>query len=251
MPSSRSPCNWPITGCVNSRLWNHWGIIQNLPFASASFKYKPYSILNCDFFFAFSQGQRKVLSYVWSLHDAFVPRGPHWNRAFLHHGILCFCWLHDQKWNGKSDPIHPERNLTLWSSFTLPYLVSHQTEERLRLLKKAAEKHQSMYRLAMTGGGIDRHLFCLYVVSKYLGEDSAFLKEVRRGRRQAALWWLLMTNKLTSKLYFIRNKKPQMCFRSYLSRGGCPPVRLLCSRWTCLTLSNIQSTCLPAVALVR
>uniref|UniRef100_A0A1A7X2T4 carnitine O-palmitoyltransferase n=1 Tax=Iconisemion striatum TaxID=60296 RepID=A0A1A7X2T4_9TELE len=51
-------------------------------------------------------------------------------------------------------------------------------EERLRLLKVAAEKHQNMYRLAMTGDGIDRHLFCLYVVSKYLGEDSAFLKEV-------------------------------------------------------------------------
>lgn len=31
----------------------------------------------------------------------------------------------------------------------------------------------------MTGHGIDRHLFCLYVVSKYLGEDSSFLKEVR------------------------------------------------------------------------
>uniref|UniRef100_A0A667X515 carnitine O-palmitoyltransferase n=1 Tax=Myripristis murdjan TaxID=586833 RepID=A0A667X515_9TELE len=51
-------------------------------------------------------------------------------------------------------------------------------EERLKLLKEAAEKHQNMYRLAMTGKGIDRHLFCLYVVSKYLGEDSPFLKEV-------------------------------------------------------------------------
>uniref|UniRef100_A0A672G4J8 carnitine O-palmitoyltransferase n=1 Tax=Salarias fasciatus TaxID=181472 RepID=A0A672G4J8_SALFA len=51
-------------------------------------------------------------------------------------------------------------------------------ETRLKLLKVAAEKHQNMYRLAMTGEGIDRHLFCLYVVSKYLGEDSAFLKEV-------------------------------------------------------------------------
>lgn len=69
------------------------------------------------------------------------------------------------------------------NSFTLLFSLpaSNQTEERLKLLKKAAEKHQSMYRLAMTGGGIDRHLFCLYVVSKYLGEDSAFLKEVRRG----------------------------------------------------------------------
>uniref|UniRef100_A0AAY4DLA8 carnitine O-palmitoyltransferase n=1 Tax=Denticeps clupeoides TaxID=299321 RepID=A0AAY4DLA8_9TELE len=51
-------------------------------------------------------------------------------------------------------------------------------EERLRLLKDAAEKHQNLYRLAMTGCGIDRHLFCLYLVSKYLGEDSEFLKEV-------------------------------------------------------------------------
>ncbi|KAL2094139.1 hypothetical protein ACEWY4_011451 [Coilia grayii] len=51
-------------------------------------------------------------------------------------------------------------------------------EERLKLLKDAAEKHQSMYRLAMTGQGIDRHLFCLYLVSKYLGEESPFLKEV-------------------------------------------------------------------------
>ncbi|XP_053368391.1 carnitine O-palmitoyltransferase 1, liver isoform isoform X1 [Clarias gariepinus] len=51
-------------------------------------------------------------------------------------------------------------------------------EERLRLLKLATEKHQELYRLAMTGKGIDRHLFCLYVVSKYLGVDSPFLKEV-------------------------------------------------------------------------
>uniref|UniRef100_A0AAQ4QPP0 carnitine O-palmitoyltransferase n=1 Tax=Gasterosteus aculeatus aculeatus TaxID=481459 RepID=A0AAQ4QPP0_GASAC len=50
--------------------------------------------------------------------------------------------------------------------------------ETVRLLKQAAEKHQNMYRLAMIGEGIDRHLFCLYVVSKYLGEDSPFLKEV-------------------------------------------------------------------------
>jgi hypothetical protein len=35
-----------------------------------------------------------------------------------------------------------------------------------------------MYRLAMTGAGIDRHLFCLYVVSKYLGVSSPFLDKV-------------------------------------------------------------------------
>ncbi|XP_051978700.1 carnitine O-palmitoyltransferase 1, liver isoform-like [Xyrauchen texanus] len=51
-------------------------------------------------------------------------------------------------------------------------------EEKMKLLTVSAEKHQDLYRLAMTGKGIDRHLFCLYLVSKYLGEDSAFLKEV-------------------------------------------------------------------------
>lgn len=53
-----------------------------------------------------------------------------------------------------------------------------QVEQRLKLFKVASEKHQHMYRLAMTGSGIDRHLFCLYVVSKYLAVESPFLKEV-------------------------------------------------------------------------
>ncbi|XP_063047083.1 carnitine O-palmitoyltransferase 1, liver isoform [Engraulis encrasicolus] len=47
-----------------------------------------------------------------------------------------------------------------------------------RLFRQAVERHQNLYRLAMTGSGIDRHLFCLYVVSKYLGVESPFLKEV-------------------------------------------------------------------------
>ncbi|XP_061138128.1 carnitine O-palmitoyltransferase 1, muscle isoform [Syngnathus typhle] len=50
--------------------------------------------------------------------------------------------------------------------------------QRLALFRKASDKHQNMYRLAMTGSGIDRHLFCLYIVSKYLGLDSPFLKQV-------------------------------------------------------------------------
>ncbi|NXK10666.1 CPT1B palmitoyltransferase, partial [Herpetotheres cachinnans] len=50
--------------------------------------------------------------------------------------------------------------------------------ERQQLFKLAAEKHQHMYRLAMTGAGIDRHLFCLYVVSRYLGIQSPFLAQV-------------------------------------------------------------------------
>jgi carnitine O-palmitoyltransferase 1 len=40
----------------------------------------------------------------------------------------------------------------------------------------AATRHQNGYLDAMCGNGIDRHLFCLYVVSKYLEVDSPFLK---------------------------------------------------------------------------
>ncbi|XP_055635447.1 carnitine O-palmitoyltransferase 1, liver isoform isoform X2 [Toxorhynchites rutilus septentrionalis] len=50
--------------------------------------------------------------------------------------------------------------------------------ERVRLLNVACERHQLGYQDAMCGKGIDRHLFCLYVVSKYLELDSPFLKEV-------------------------------------------------------------------------
>ncbi|XP_018327193.1 carnitine O-palmitoyltransferase 1, liver isoform isoform X2 [Agrilus planipennis] len=52
------------------------------------------------------------------------------------------------------------------------------SQERINLLRKACQHHQLLYQDAMCGKGIDRHLFCLYVVSKYLEVDSPFLKEV-------------------------------------------------------------------------
>lgn len=51
-------------------------------------------------------------------------------------------------------------------------------KERVELLYKASKRHQLGYQDAMCGQGIDRHLFCLYVISKYLEVDSPFLKEV-------------------------------------------------------------------------
>lgn len=50
--------------------------------------------------------------------------------------------------------------------------------ERKRLLNEACARHQVGYQDAMCGRGVDRHLFCLYVVSKYLEVDSPFLKEI-------------------------------------------------------------------------
>ncbi|KAA0196271.1 hypothetical protein HAZT_HAZT000819 [Hyalella azteca] len=49
---------------------------------------------------------------------------------------------------------------------------------RIELLDKACRRHQRGYQDAMCGKGIDRHLFCLYVISKYLEVDSPFLNEV-------------------------------------------------------------------------
>lgn len=51
-------------------------------------------------------------------------------------------------------------------------------EDRVKLMYTACKRHQLGYQDAMCGQGIDRHLFCLYVISKYLEVDSPFLKEV-------------------------------------------------------------------------
>jgi len=55
---------------------------------------------------------------------------------------------------------------------------SISSTDRIQLLRAACQQHQIGYQDAMCGKGIDRHLFCLYVVSKYLKVDSPFLKEV-------------------------------------------------------------------------
>jgi carnitine O-palmitoyltransferase 1 len=50
--------------------------------------------------------------------------------------------------------------------------------DKINLFRNACAVHQRGYQDAMCGKGIDRHLFCLYVISKYLEIDSPFLKEV-------------------------------------------------------------------------
>ncbi len=43
-------------------------------------------------------------------------------------------------------------------------------------MRKASDMHGNLIKDAMTGKGVDRHLFCLYVVSRYLELESPFLK---------------------------------------------------------------------------
>ena len=50
-------------------------------------------------------------------------------------------------------------------------------DEVLSLLRVAGNKHQESYRNSMAGKGVDRHLFALYIISKYLKVESPFLTE--------------------------------------------------------------------------
>ncbi|XP_078197782.1 carnitine O-palmitoyltransferase 1, liver isoform isoform X3 [Callithrix jacchus] len=113
-------------------------------------------------------------------------------------------------------------------------------EQKLKLFKLASEKHQLMYRLAMTGSGIDRHLFCLYVVSKYLAVESPFLKETTpEGRERRGL------GKVSLEHF------PVGLNRFYLSLGDYQQARPLSSKWSCLTWRGTRSMCLVEGALDR
>ncbi|KAM8861501.1 carnitine O-palmitoyltransferase 1, muscle isoform 2-T3 [Synchiropus picturatus] len=89
--------------------------------------------------------------------------------------------------------------------------ASAPKEQKLALFRKAADKHQNMYRLAMTGSGIDRHLFCLYIMSKYLCVDSPFLKQVL-----SEPWKLSTSQTPQQQLNLVDINK----FPKYVSAGG-------------------------------
>ncbi|RVE44943.1 hypothetical protein evm_010368 [Chilo suppressalis] len=78
---------------------------------------------------------------------------------------------------GRTETVRP---CTIESSDWVKSMVDPtvSVEERMRLFVRASRRHQLGYQDAMSGRGIDRHLFCLYVVSKYLELDSPFLQEV-------------------------------------------------------------------------
>lgn len=127
-----------------------------------------------------------------------------------------------------------------------------------RMFRTASEKHQHLSRMANTGAGIDRHLFCLYVVSKYLGVESPFLKEVFFFPLSL---YLYQNVQLRMNLFFFLVIQQQLqqtdavasCgyFRCCLSPGGYPAVRFHIRWWSCLTWSTTQSISAMEVALDR
>ncbi|KAG4073892.1 hypothetical protein HA402_014097 [Bradysia odoriphaga] len=76
---------------------------------------------------------------------------------------------------GRTETVRP---CTIESSAWVQAMVSNKEtpESLVALLRKACERHQLGYQDAMCGKGIDRHLFCLFVVSKYLELKSPFLE---------------------------------------------------------------------------
>ncbi len=91
------------------------------------------------------------------------------------------CTIESSRWVKAmhDDNIGVSYNFSAGNKFHLIHLITFfQKEERIKLLRAACSQHQLGYQDAMIGRGIDRHLFCLYVVSKYLEVDSPFLKEV-------------------------------------------------------------------------
>lgn len=78
---------------------------------------------------------------------------------------------------GRTETVRP---VTMESTAFVKAMCNPESncEERKWLLQRAVDKHALLYKLAMSGNGVDRHLFCLYVLSKYLKIESPFLAEV-------------------------------------------------------------------------
>ncbi|ELU00493.1 hypothetical protein CAPTEDRAFT_167071 [Capitella teleta] len=83
-------------------------------------------------------------------------------------------------------------------------------EEKQRALKAATARHTATCRQAMTGDGVDRHLFSLYVVARYLEVDSPLLNEAL-----GEPWRLSTSQTPTNQTDFDMSKYPDL-----MSAGG-------------------------------
>ncbi|XP_043755790.1 carnitine O-palmitoyltransferase 1, brain isoform isoform X2 [Cervus elaphus] len=81
----------------------------------------------------------------------------------------------------------------------------------LALFRLAVDKHQALLKAAMSGQGVDRHLFALYIVSQFLHLQSPFLDQVHSEQ------WQLATSQIPVQqihLFDVHN------YPDYVSPGG-------------------------------
>lgn len=79
------------------------------------------------------------------------------------------------------------------------------------MFRLAVEKHQALLKAAMSGQGVDRHLFALYIVSQFLHLQSPFLDQVHSEQ------WQLATSQIPvqqTHLFDVHN------YPDYVSSGG-------------------------------
>lgn len=116
--------------------------------------------------------------------------------------------------NGRTETV---RSCTEYTTAFVRAMVSGKCSktELMQLLRDAGENHQKLYRDAMNGQGIDRHLFALFVVSKGLGYESKFLEEIIKRP------WTLSTSQQPQQQ--IQTDAPDInleVFRKMCSPGG-------------------------------
>ncbi|KAF1752593.1 hypothetical protein GCK72_019148 [Caenorhabditis remanei] len=72
------------------------------------------------------------------------------------------------------------RSCSVWSCDFVRTMLKKEVDSKKKLekLKEACDHHQDYYRTAMAGKGVDRHLFALYVVARYLEIKVPFLDNV-------------------------------------------------------------------------
>ncbi|KAM7330903.1 hypothetical protein ACRRTK_010092 [Alexandromys fortis] len=84
-------------------------------------------------------------------------------------------------------------------------------QQRLALFRVAVDKHRALLKAAMSGQGTDRHLFALYIMSRFLHVPSPFLTQVQSQQ------WLLSTSQIPVQqvhMFDVHN------YPDYVSSGG-------------------------------
>mmetsp|Transcript_4710 Transcript_4710/g.5354 ORF Transcript_4710/g.5354 Transcript_4710/m.5354 type:complete len:850 (+) Transcript_4710:202-2751(+) len=87
-------------------------------------------------------------------------------------------------------------------------------EEKIKLMRSAAEKHVAYSKMAMAGQGIDRHLFALYIVSRGMDINSEFLNNA------LTIPWRLSTSQQPQQQTNLRKQLQDKMKNVFVSPGG-------------------------------
>ena len=94
--------------------------------------------------------------------------------------------------HGRTETIRSLSNASAAFVHTMESATASAEEKRKALLD-AANYHQTTSRKAMTGHGVDRHLFGLYIACMAMGKEAPFLKAA------LSIPWKLSTSQLPQR----------------------------------------------------